>query len=135
MKTVFIESAGLVYHWLGDRYELPTGRHEITGVMPKKGGGEDESDFTKAHRVAQMLKKSYPDQITLSVEYDEHSKTPAQVEAATPTQFGEAKETVEEVPPAVTEEPEPTPEPRKKYEPPQERRTFPHRNADLKKKK
>lgn len=134
MKTLFIESEGLVYHWLGDRYELPAGRHEITGVMPKKGGGEDESDFTKAHRVAQMLKKSYPEQITLSVEYDEHSKTPAQVEAATPTQWREAKKAVEEVPPPAPEEPEPTPEPRKKYEPAPERRTY-HRIPDPKKKK
>jgi hypothetical protein len=83
MKKEFITCDGhLVYTMFGDRYTLEEGKHEVLS-LPKVGGDPSESDAVKARRHAQMLKQSYPQKITLSVEYDKpEPAVEAPVEAA-----------------------------------------------------
>lgn len=95
-KKEFITCDGhLVYQMFGDRYELQGGKHDVMS-LPKVGGPPEESDEAKSRRTAQMLKKSFPQKITLSVEYDEPVVEEA-VEAAPPE------------PEAAPEAPEPAP--------------------------
>lgn len=82
-KTVYIECNGhLVYTMFGDRYELPSGKHLVTDVMPYIGASPGESEQVVKERIAQKVKAAFPQKITLSVEYPVAEVAEPVVEAA-----------------------------------------------------
>jgi hypothetical protein len=91
MKTEYIECDGHLVYWMfGDRYEMVSGKHKVMDVVPAIGGAPGEAEDVVKRRIAQKIKTSYPQKITLSVAYEDGSEVA--IEAPV--------EAVPEVPPA-----------------------------------